>query len=65
MSSEASCTDTPPTRTVPWLGRSIPPMTWSKVDLPLPDLPRMATSSPDPMSRSMSRSAGQVPAGAG
>ena len=35
-----------PTRTAPLVGRSIPAMRLSSVDLPLPDGPMMATASP-------------------
>lgn len=37
------------TLTVPEVGRSNPPSIFSKVDLPLPDVPMMATNSPGSM----------------
>jgi hypothetical protein len=61
--SGISCTLAPATTTSPPLGRSIPAIRFSRVDLPLPDRPVTAASSPAASSRSTSRSAGQVPAG--
>ena len=36
----------PSTRTEPPVGRSSPPSMWSRVDLPEPEVPTMATNSP-------------------
>ncbi len=51
----------PSTSTRPRLGGRSPAMTRRSVDLPQPDGPTMATSSPRPTARSMSRSASTVP----
>ena len=53
----------PPMLSEPDDGRSMPPIMFSSVDLPLPDLPTMATNSPAVISRSMLRSALNAPAG--
>src|ERR1700679_2370755 len=53
----------PPITTEPDDGRSMPPAIFSSVDLPLPDLPDIATNSPGPISRLTSRSASKLPAG--
>ena len=50
-----------PTRTAPLVGRSIPAMRLSRVDLPLPDGPMIATASPAATSRLMSATAGAAP----
>ena len=50
-------TSCPAIRTVPVVGRSRVPMMWSSVDLPDPDGPTSATSSPASIARSTSRSA--------
>ena len=44
--SDSMSTRSSPTRTAPLVGRSIPAMRLSSVDLPLPDGPMMATASP-------------------
>ncbi len=51
-----------PTRTEPDEGRSIPPNIFRSVDLPLPDLPVIATNSPVRISRLISRTAVNGPA---
>ena len=51
-------TRSPPTRTVPLVGRSIPAMRLSSVDLPLPDGPMIATASPAAIDRLTSATAG-------
>ena len=57
----SSWTAVPPTVTDPAVGRSMPATMFSSVDLPLPDLPTMATNSPASISRSTPRSAGTAP----
>src|SRR5512138_3665620 len=52
----------PLTTTSPEVGRSIPAIMLSRVDLPLPDLPITATNSPGSTCRSISWSAVNVPA---
>jgi len=47
----------PATRTVPPVGRSRVPMMWSRVDLPDPEGPTMASSSPARMLSETERSA--------
>ena len=51
----------PSTSTRPPLGARNPAMTRRSVDLPQPEGPTMATSSPRPTARSMSRSASTGP----
>ena len=54
--SDRRTTSTPSSSTSPTVGRSSVPITCSSVDLPEPDGPTIATSSPSLMSRSTSRS---------
>jgi hypothetical protein len=52
----------PATVTVPELGRSSPAIRFSRVDLPLPEGPMTATTSPAATPRLRSSSAGATPA---
>ena len=59
--SDSVSTRSPPTRTAPPVGRSIPAMRLSSVDFPLPDGPMIATASPAATARLTSETAGAGP----
>jgi hypothetical protein len=54
-------TRSPPTRISPVVGRSMPAMRFSRVDLPLPDGPMIATASPGATVRLTSDTADAAP----
>jgi hypothetical protein len=61
--SPSAPTSAPATRTLPAVGRSMPAIRLIRVDLPLPELPTTAISSPDATRRSRSASANSSPSG--